>query len=47
MQTYTRKGVNKPATISLQHICFFACARMRTLPLAKYTEPLSLYNQSV
>jgi len=47
MQRCAQKGMKKSVTIFLQHIRFFTYAQMRTLQLAKYTEPLSHYNQSV
>jgi len=47
MQRCTQRGVNKSVTIFLQHIRFFTYAQTHTLQLAKYTEPLSHYNQYV
>jgi len=46
MQRCKQKGENISVTIVLQHIRFFTYAQMRTLQLAKYTEPLSHYNQN-
>ena len=46
MQRCKQKGENISVTIVLQHIRFFTYAQMRTLQLAKYTEPLYHYNQN-